>query len=71
MNNAQINTKFLAVVDAATKTAILENIAKHYGISEQEAFEEVTDEYAEHLIDYIDSAPMRKAASVLFKRHGL
>ena len=32
MNNAQINAKFLAATDAATKGGSSANIAKHYGI---------------------------------------
>ena len=68
MTNAQINAKFLSATDAATKAAILANIAKHYGISSAEAYEEVTDEEAEHLLDYV-TGPERTAASILMKRH--
>ncbi len=68
MNNGQITTKFLSETDAATKAAILENIAKHYGITSSEAFAEVTDEEAEHLLDYV-TGPERTATSVLMQRH--
>jgi hypothetical protein len=68
MNNAQINTKFLQATDAATRSAILANIAKHYGITSEEAYAEVTDEEAEHLLDYV-TGPERSATSLLMKRH--
>ena len=70
MTNSQINAKFLASTDAATQTAILANIAKHYGITKDEAYAEVTDEDAEHLLDYI-TGPARAATSLIMKRHGL
>ena len=64
------NAVFLAVIDADSKAEILESIAKHYGISAQEAYDEVTDDEAEHLLDYMVE-PMRSAASVLMQRHGM
>ena len=60
---------FLATVDAKSKTAILENIAKHYGITVDEAYEEVTDPDAEHLLDYVTGAG-RSATSILMQKHG-
>ena len=68
MNNAQINAKFLAATDAATKAAVLANIAKNYGITSAEAYAEVTDDEAEHLLDYV-TGPERAATSLLMKRH--
>jgi len=67
MSNAQINTKFLSATDAATKAAILENVAKNYGITSEEAYAEVTDDEAEHLLDYV-TGPQRAATSLLMKR---
>ena len=49
---------------------ILENIAKNYGISAQDALAEVTDSEAENLLDYM-TEPARSAASVLMQKHGL
>lgn len=60
---------FLNAIDAKTKAAILENIAKHYGITSEEAYEEVTDAEAEHLLDYV-TGPERAATSVLMQKHG-
>lgn len=64
------NAKFLAVIDGATKNEILAGIAKQYGITPQEAFGEVADAAAEHLLDYMVE-PQRGAASVLMQAHGL
>ncbi len=61
---------FFAATDAKTKTEILAAIAKHYGISESEALEEVTDEEAENLLDYLTGS-IRTATSLLMKRHGI
>lgn len=61
---------FFAATDAKTKTEILAAIAKHYGISELEALEEVTDEEAESLLDYLTGS-IRTATSLLMKRHGI
>lgn len=60
---------FLNAIDAKTKAAILENIAKHYGITSQEAYEEVTDEEAENLLEYV-TCPERAATSILMQKHG-
>lgn len=64
------NAVFLAAIGADARADILASIAKHYGISPQEAFAEVTDVGAEHLLDYMVE-PMRSATSVLMQAHGL
>lgn len=70
-NTAQAATiAFFAATDAKTKTEILAAIANHYGISESEALEEVTDEEAESLLDYLTGYD-RTATSLLMKRHGI
>lgn len=61
--------QFLSVIDRPTKKSILENIAIQYGISTQEAFEEVTHEESEHLLDYLTGS-VRTATSLLMKHHG-
>ena len=70
MNNAAINKAFLAATDAATKTEVLTNIATHYGITQDQAFGEVTHSEAEHLLDYV-TGPIRMATRVLMQRHRL
>ena len=52
-NNGSNNATFLAAIGNEAKAVILDGIAKHYGISTQQAYEEVSDEYAEHLLDYM------------------
>lgn len=70
MGHAQINRAFLASIDAETQRSILDNIAIHYGITRNKAFEEVTEDGAEHLLDYM-VGPERAAASVLMQRHAV
>lgn len=67
---ANRNAQFLSVIDDKAKALILESIAAHYGITAQEACDEVTDAEAEHLLDYMVE-PERSAASVLMQRHGM
>jgi hypothetical protein len=69
MVNGQINKIFLNQVDNQVKTEILNNIANHYAISPKEAFEEVIDNEAEHLLDYVTGS-CRQASSVLMQKHG-
>ena len=59
---------FLSQISDSAKNEILDNIAKHYKISRREAFEEVTDDAAEHLLDYV-TGPARAATSVLMQKH--
>ena len=70
MTNAEKTQRFFAVTDAATKSDVLMNVASHYGISQESALEEVLDEEAMHLLDYV-TGPTRGAVSVLMQRHGL
>ena len=69
MTNKQLNTAFFTIIDEKTKMEILGEIAKHYGINKSEALEEVTDEEAENLLDYL-TGRIRNAASAIMKRHG-
>jgi hypothetical protein len=67
MSNHLTTIAFFAAADARIKIDILEAIAKHYGISEAEALEEVTHPAAEHLLDYLTGS-IRTATSLLMKR---
>lgn len=69
MTNAEINKKFLAAVDAKSKDMILSAIAKHYGITPAEMYDELIDADAENVLDYMVE-PERSAAYVLYQRHG-
>lgn len=70
MANATVNAQFLAVIDSQAKAVILGSIARHYGITADEAFAEVTAAEAEHLLDYM-MEPQRSATLVLMQRHGM
>ncbi|MGO4801129.1 hypothetical protein ACEN2T_17765 [Pseudomonas sp. W22_MBD1_FP4] len=64
------NEKFFSAISSETKTAILAVIADRYGITPEEAYEQVTDKEAECLLDYLGE-PYRSATSVLMQRHGI
>lgn len=70
MSQGKSNKSFLEVIDDPTKKEILKNISIQYGISEAEAFDEVTDDEAESLLDYLVE-PCRSATSVLMRRHAV
>ncbi len=53
MSNTQINAVFFETVSDETKDLVLTNIAKHYGCTKDEALEELLDEDAEHLLEYM------------------
>lgn len=57
---------FLNVIDPETRKDILTNIAEHYGITLSQAYDEITEPDAEHLLDYV-TGPMRAAVSVLMQ----
>jgi hypothetical protein len=61
---------FLETISKTAKNLILDNIANHYGISRDEAFEEVVDDEAEHLLEYITGVE-RNATLILMKKYGL
>lgn len=67
--NAEITRKFFEATDAKTKDLILSSIAEHYGITKEEALEEVLHEDAEHLLDYLTGS-QRNAAYIIMQRHG-
>ena len=70
MTNSAQNPAFLAKLDSKTRAEILNAIATHYGITNEEAMEEVTHEEAESLLDYLTGS-VRTATSLLMKRHGI
>ena len=62
--------EFLSVIDKKTKTVILDSIAVRNGITPEEAFAEVIDGEAEHLLEYLVE-PQRSATSVLMQKYGM
>jgi len=67
MTNSQINQQFLTSTTPQMKTIILANIANHYGTSQQAAFEEVIDEDAENIMDYVAGSE-RRAIWVVYQK---
>lgn len=70
MSNNVRNVQFLSVIESEAKDAVLQAIATRNGITTQEAYAEVADPEAEHLLDYLVE-PQRGATSVLMQRHGM
>ena len=66
---SNVTSKFLSVISVKAKNLILDNITNHYGISRKEAYEEVVDDEAEHLLDYVTGVE-RNATLVLMKKYG-
>lgn len=67
MNNAQINIEFLKSLDLKIKNQILSNIANHYGISNDDAYNEIVDPDAESIMDYV-TGPIRSTVSLFFNK---
>jgi hypothetical protein len=67
MANGAINKSFLTSITPQMKAIILENIARHYGISQSQAFDEVTDEEAESIMDYVTGKD-RAAVSAIYQK---
>lgn len=61
-----ITYKFLVSLDARMLRSILENIANNYGITKDEAFDEVVAEDAENIMDYV-TGHTRDAVSIFYK----
>lgn len=70
VTNQEINKQFFSVTDAKTTDEVLSAVASHYRISKTEAFAEITDENAEHLLEYL-TGTVRDAISVLMRKHDL
>jgi hypothetical protein len=67
--NHKINKAFLAKIDSETRDLILAAIAQEFGTTADFAYHAVTDEEAEHLLDYLTGS-VRGAVSVTMRRHG-
>ena len=68
MSPARETEIFLNMIAPEVRAQILMNIADHYGIDEDEAFEEVTDPDAERLLDYV-TGYMRESTALLMKKY--
>lgn len=66
LTNAEINTQFLASISKSIKQIILKNIADHYGITPEQAYNEVIGEDAECFLEYMTEP--ERAGAAMFKR---
>ena len=67
MTNAQINKAFFENVQMPIKIIILSNISNNYGITNKEVKNEIFDNDAENILDYI-SGPNRTPISLLYQK---
>ena len=67
-SEGSINKGFLNSI-GDYKILILTNIASHYGISVQEAYNEVTHDEAENIIDYIYGSKSKYKAMALYNKY--
>lgn len=68
--NSAITQRFFALIDETTKNEIVSSIAENYGISRDEAMDELLDPEAENLLEYLTGS-VRLATSALMQRHRL
>jgi hypothetical protein len=67
INNGKINEAFLLTLDGKVYQEIVGSIAKHYGISIDQATDELIDKDAENVLEYLQGT-YRTACSVLFQK---
>ena len=60
------NKAFLDYLRWENKNAILTNIANHYGITNDEAYDEVTHDEAEHIFEYVTGVSGRITVTTLY-----
>lgn len=63
------NRQFLSHITQESKQLILDSIARHYGVTSDDIWEEVTGQEAYDLLEYMVE-PHRGGAMVLMQRHG-
>jgi hypothetical protein len=66
MTNAQTTSRFFTNVGKSVENEIISNIAKHYGVSNDDIYDEVYDSEAESLLDYV--TVNRPAVALMFKK---
>tara|TARA_B110000285_G_C14830477_1_gene470631 strand:- start:497 stop:706 length:210 start_codon:yes stop_codon:yes gene_type:complete len=66
MTNAQTTSRFFSNVGQAIENEIITNIAKHYGVSNDDIYDEVYDSEAEALLDYV--TVNRPAVALMFQK---
>ena len=66
MTNAQNTSRFFTNVGTKVENEIITNIAKHYGASNEDIYDELFDAEAEALLDYV--TVNRPAVSLMFTK---
>jgi hypothetical protein len=66
-NNGKINEAFLLTLDGKTYQEIVGSMAKHYGISIDQATDELIADEAENILEYLQGG-VRKGCSALFQK---
>lgn len=69
LHQGQINILFLQSIDDETRNEIISSIARHYGTSNEEIIDEVSNEEAHCLLEYM-VLPYRDATYLLMKAKG-
>lgn len=64
--SGDVNKRFLESISQESRELILDHVAKEYGITQQEANDELTGEGAEELLEYL-RGDVRAVVSVLCK----
>tara|TARA_R100000541_G_scaffold34528_1_gene42934 strand:+ start:114 stop:323 length:210 start_codon:yes stop_codon:yes gene_type:complete len=67
MTNAQRTSRFFTNVGKKVENEIVTNIANHYGVSNDDIYEEIYDSEAECLLDYV--TVNRPAVALMFKHN--
>ena len=67
INNGKINEAFLLSLDGKTYQEIVGSMAKHYGITIDQATDELIDEEAENILEYLQGGA-RSRCSVLLQK---
>ena len=67
MTTAQINKAFLNSLDSRIVKEIMSNISNHYGITTEEAYDELFDNEAESIMDYI-TGNIRQSVSLFYNK---
>jgi hypothetical protein len=65
-SNSAGNKAFLDYLGWDYKNVILTNIANHYGITNDEAYDEVTHDEAEHIFEYVTGVSSRITVTTLY-----
>lgn len=71
MDNQEKNKAFLNAASRELVGSVLKEIAEHYGITQAEARQELLDEAAEHILDYMPNRESRAGLSVIMQGMGI